>query len=68
MPSISSNCRTGRRSDGTLFALASAALYAMALGLTIISGEDGWLVRFLQLSDKVVGGKAALVVPLHDDA
>jgi hypothetical protein len=40
----------------------------MALGLTIISGEDGWLVRFLQLSDKVVGGKAALVVPLHDDA
>ena len=44
----------------TLFALASAALYAMALGLTIISGEDGWLVRFLQLHDKVVGGKAAL--------
>ncbi|MFN0018716.1 MAG: hypothetical protein ACKVP0_10690 [Pirellulaceae bacterium] len=44
----------------TLFALASAALYAMALGLTIISGEDGWLVRFLQLSDKVAGGKAAL--------
>ena len=44
----------------TLFALASAALYAMALGLTIISGEDGWLVRFLQLHDKVAGGKAAL--------
>ncbi|MGI8977873.1 MAG: hypothetical protein ACR2FY_01465 [Pirellulaceae bacterium] len=44
----------------TLFALASAALYAMALGLTIISGEDGWLVRFLQISDKVAGGKAAL--------
>jgi hypothetical protein len=44
----------------TLFALASAALYAMALGLTVISGEDGWLVRFLQLHDKVAGGKAAL--------
>jgi hypothetical protein len=39
---------------------ASAALYAMALGLTIISGEDGWMVRFLQLHDKVAGGKAAL--------
>ena len=44
----------------TLFALASASLYAMALGLTIISGEEGWLVSFLQLSDKVGGGKAAL--------
>ena len=42
----------------TLFALASAALYAMALGLTIISGEDGWVVGLLQLSDKVAGGTA----------
>lgn len=44
----------------TLYSLALAAFYAMALGLTIVSGENGWVVQFLHLSDKVTGGKAAL--------
>ena len=44
----------------TLFALGCAALYAMALGLTVISGKDGSLVHFLQLSEQVAGGKAPL--------
>jgi hypothetical protein len=44
----------------TLFSLAMAALYAMVLGLTLLSSTDGALVRLLQLTDKVEGGKAAL--------
>lgn len=44
----------------TLYSLALAALYAMVLGLTLISPEDGAVVRFLQLGDKIAGSKAAL--------
>jgi hypothetical protein len=44
----------------TLFALAMAALYAMVLGLTLISTSDAAFVRVLQLTDKIEGGKAAL--------
>jgi hypothetical protein len=46
----------------TLYSLALAGLYALMLGLVLISGEDGLLVgpRGLQLADKLAGGKAAL--------
>ena len=44
----------------TLFALGCAAIYAMALGLTVISGKDGSLVHFLQLSEQIAAGRAPL--------
>jgi hypothetical protein len=46
----------------TLYALALAGLYALMLGLVLISGEDGLLVgpHGLQLADKLAGGQAAL--------
>jgi hypothetical protein len=44
----------------TLFSLGLATLYAMVLGLTLISSETAPIVRFLQLEDKIAGSKAAL--------
>jgi hypothetical protein len=46
----------------TLDALGQAGLYALMLGLVLISGDDGLLVgpRGLELSDKLAGGQAAL--------
>lgn len=46
----------------TLHSLALAGLYALLLGLVLISRDDGWLVgpRGLQLADKLAGGQAAL--------
>jgi hypothetical protein len=43
----------------TLVTLAIAASYAMLLGLTYLSPVDGWLVRALDLSDHLAGGRAA---------
>lgn len=44
---------------GTLVSLAIAVVYAMLLGLTFLSRQDGWLVRTLDLSDQLAGGRAA---------
>ena len=44
----------------TLYALAMAAIYAMAFGLTLIASTDGTMVRALQIEEKVAGGQAAL--------
>lgn len=44
----------------TLVSLGLATLYAMVLGLTLISSESSPIVRFLQLEDKIAGSKAAL--------
>ncbi len=46
----------------TLYSLALAGLYALMLGLVLISGDDGLLVgpQGLELSDKLAGGQAAL--------
>ena len=46
----------------TLYSLGLAGLYALMLGLVLISREDGLLVgpHGLQLADKVAGGQAAL--------
>ena len=46
----------------TLYSLALAGLYALGLGLVLISGDDGLLVgpRGLQLADKLASGKAGL--------
>jgi hypothetical protein len=46
----------------TLFSLGLAGLYALCLGLVLISRDDGLLVgpHGLQLGDKLAGGKAAL--------
>jgi hypothetical protein len=46
----------------TLYSLAQAGLYALMLGLVLISGTDGLLVgpRGLELTDKLAGGQAAL--------
>jgi len=46
----------------TLYSLGLAGLYALMLGLVLISREDGLLVgqHGLQLADKLAGGRAAL--------
>lgn len=44
----------------TLQSLALAGLYAAVLGLVLISREEGFFVRALQLHDKLAGGKAVL--------
>lgn len=44
---------------GTLVTLVISAFYAMLLGLTYLSQHDGWLVRTLELSEQLAGGRAA---------
>jgi hypothetical protein len=44
----------------TVFALATAALYAGMLGVTLIAGDDSRLIRSLQLSEFVATGRAAI--------
>jgi hypothetical protein len=44
----------------TVFALASAALYAAMLGVTLIAGDDSRLIRSLQLTEFVASGRAAV--------
>jgi hypothetical protein len=44
----------------TVYSLVLAAIYAAVLGLVLLSSEEGLVVRALQLSDKLAGGKAVL--------
>jgi hypothetical protein len=44
----------------TVFALATAALYAAMLGVTLIAGDDSRLIRSLQLTEFVASGRAAV--------
>ena len=44
----------------TLYSLGLATLYAMLLGVTLLSPESGAIVSFLQLGDKIAGSKASL--------
>jgi len=46
----------------TIYSLALAGLYALGLGLVVISGDDGLFVgpHGLQLADKLASGKAGL--------
>ena len=43
----------------SIVCLSSAVLYAMLLGITFVSREESRLIQALQLTDKLVGNKAA---------
>lgn len=44
----------------TLFALATAAIYAAMLGVTLIAGDDSRLIRSLQLTEFMATGRASM--------